>query len=162
MVRAAGAAAVAAGAFRCDQMLRTGQLASYAWGAANVIFVVGAQKLVPDVEAAHQRIYTHSLPLEDARAQAVYGQHSQVGRSWRSTPNCPAGSTSSSSASPLASEPSSQPNRPGSGPTTVNAVPGERSLALAPLDEKVDHVRRAPPPGCLEGQPEGDTTARSG
>src|SRR6266536_4642864 len=56
------------------------QLASYAWGAANVIFVVGAQKLVPILEAAHQRIYQHSLPLEDARAQAAYGQHSQVGK----------------------------------------------------------------------------------
>ena len=56
------------------------QLASYAWGAANVIFVVGAQKLVPTLDAAHQRIYQHSLPLEDARAQAAYGQHSQVGK----------------------------------------------------------------------------------
>jgi acyl-CoA hydrolase len=56
------------------------QLASYAWGAANVIFVVGAQKLVPTLETAHQRIYQHSLPLEDARAQAAYGQHSQVGK----------------------------------------------------------------------------------
>ena len=55
------------------------QLASYSWGAANVIFVVGAQKLVPTLEAAHERIY-HSLPLEDARAQAAYGQHSQVGK----------------------------------------------------------------------------------
>ena len=56
------------------------QLASYAWDAANVIFVVGAQKLVPTLEAAHQRIYQHSLPLEDARSQAAYGQHSQVGK----------------------------------------------------------------------------------
>jgi acyl-CoA hydrolase len=56
------------------------QLASYAWGAANVIFVVGAQKLVPDLAAAHERIYRHSLLLEDARAQAAYGQHSQVGK----------------------------------------------------------------------------------
>jgi len=56
------------------------QLASYAWGAANVIFVVGAQKLVPTLQAAHERIYTHSLPLEDARAQAAYGQHSSVGK----------------------------------------------------------------------------------
>jgi len=56
------------------------QLASYAWGAASVIFVAGAQKLVPTLEAAHQRIYQHSLPLEDARAQAAYGQHSQVGK----------------------------------------------------------------------------------
>src|SRR6202167_5173692 len=56
------------------------QLASYAWGAANVIFVVGAQKLVPTAEAAHQRIYPHSLTLEDARAFAAYGQHSYVGK----------------------------------------------------------------------------------
>jgi acyl-CoA hydrolase len=56
------------------------QLASYAWGAANVIFVAGAQKLVPTLQAAHERIYQHSLKLEDARAQAAYGQHSQVGK----------------------------------------------------------------------------------
>jgi acyl-CoA hydrolase len=56
------------------------QLASYAWGAANVIFAAGAHKLVPTLEAAHQRIYQHSLKLEDARAQAAYGQHSQVGK----------------------------------------------------------------------------------
>jgi acyl-CoA hydrolase len=56
------------------------QLASYAWGAANVIFVIGAQKIVPDLEAARQRIYRHSLKLEDARAQAAYGQHSYVGK----------------------------------------------------------------------------------
>jgi acyl-CoA hydrolase len=56
------------------------QLASYAWGAANVIFVVGAQKLVPTLGAARERIYQHSLVLEDARAIAAYGQHSQVGK----------------------------------------------------------------------------------
>jgi acyl-CoA hydrolase len=56
------------------------QLASYAWGAANVISVVGAQKLVPNLEAAHERIYQHSLLLEDARAYAAYGQHSSVGK----------------------------------------------------------------------------------
>jgi hypothetical protein len=56
------------------------QLASYAWGAANVIFVGGAQKLVPTVEAARDRIYSHSLVLEDGRAVAAYGQHSYVGK----------------------------------------------------------------------------------
>jgi acyl-CoA hydrolase len=56
------------------------QLASYAWGAANVIFVAGAQKIVPTIEAARERIYQHSLKLEDARAQAAYGQHSYVGK----------------------------------------------------------------------------------
>ena len=56
------------------------QLASYAWGAANVIFVVGAQKLVPDLEAARERINQHSLKLEDARAYAAYGMNSYVGK----------------------------------------------------------------------------------
>ncbi len=56
------------------------QLASYAWGAANVILVIGAQKLIPDLDAARRRIYEHSLKLEDARAQAAYGQHSSVGK----------------------------------------------------------------------------------
>ena len=32
------------------------------------------------VEAAHERIYKHSLKLEDARAYAAYGQHSSVGK----------------------------------------------------------------------------------
>ena len=56
------------------------QLASYAWSAPNVIFVVGAQKLVHSSEAARERIYEHSLKLEDARAFAVYGQNSFVGK----------------------------------------------------------------------------------
>jgi len=56
------------------------QLAALAWGAANVIFVVGAQKLVPTLEAARERIFNHSLKLEDARAIAVYGQNSSVGK----------------------------------------------------------------------------------
>jgi hypothetical protein len=56
------------------------QLASYAWGADNVILVVGAQKLVPDLAAAHERIYEHSFKLEDARALEAYGKNSRVGK----------------------------------------------------------------------------------
>jgi hypothetical protein len=56
------------------------QLAQYAWGADQVIFVVGAQKLVPTVEAGRERIFKHSLPLEDARAYAAYGMNSRVGK----------------------------------------------------------------------------------
>jgi acyl-CoA hydrolase len=56
------------------------QLASYAWGAANVIFVAGTHKLVTGLEAARERIYSHSLVLEDGRAVAAYGQHSTVGK----------------------------------------------------------------------------------
>src|SRR5258707_978347 len=67
-------------ATEAQQMKAIGGQPDYAWGAANVIFVVGAQKLVPTLAAAHERIYQHSLSLEDARAQAAYGQHSQVGK----------------------------------------------------------------------------------
>jgi hypothetical protein len=56
------------------------QLASYAWGAANVIFVVGVHKLVPDLAAARERIYEHSFKLEDARALEAYGKNSRVGK----------------------------------------------------------------------------------
>src|SRR6266513_2086518 len=56
------------------------QLASYACGATNVILVVGAQKLVSTAEAARERIFEYSLPLEDARAYAAYGQNSFVGK----------------------------------------------------------------------------------
>jgi hypothetical protein len=56
------------------------QLAAYAWGAPNVIFVVGAHKLVPGPEAARERIYAHSLQLEDGRAYAAYGMNSFVGK----------------------------------------------------------------------------------
>jgi hypothetical protein len=56
------------------------QLASYVWGARRVIFVVGTQTLVRDLDAARERIYEHSLALEDARAFAAYGQNSRVGK----------------------------------------------------------------------------------
>jgi acyl-CoA hydrolase len=56
------------------------QLASYAWGAEHVVFVVGAQKPVPDLDAAHARIYEHSLKLESVRTLEVYGQPSRVGK----------------------------------------------------------------------------------
>ena len=42
--------------------------------------VIGAQKLVADLDAARERIYEHSVKLEDARAIAAYGQHSSVGK----------------------------------------------------------------------------------
>jgi hypothetical protein len=56
------------------------QLASYAWGAANVILVIGAQKIVPTAEAARERIFEHSLKHEDVRAYAAYGMNSYVGK----------------------------------------------------------------------------------
>lgn len=54
---------------------RTGsQLPTAAYGAAKVIFVVGAQKLVTDLNDGLKRIHEHSIPLEDVRSQEAYGQ----------------------------------------------------------------------------------------
>jgi hypothetical protein len=53
---------------------RTGsQLPNAAYGAAKVIFVVGAQKLVSDLSDGIRRIEEHSVPLEDIRSQKAYG-----------------------------------------------------------------------------------------
>ncbi|MFC8193964.1 LUD domain-containing protein [Streptomyces sp. NPDC057298] len=56
------------------------QLPASAGGAAKAIWIVGAQKVVPDLSTALRRVEKHALPLEDARAQAVYGQPSAVNR----------------------------------------------------------------------------------
>ena len=57
-----------------------GQLPGYAGGAAHAIWIVGAQKVVPDLSTALRRVEEHSLPLESARAQAAYGQPSALNR----------------------------------------------------------------------------------
>ena len=56
------------------------QLASYAFGADRVVWVVGAQKVVPDLDTAFDRIEQHSLPLESERLQEVYGMPSFIGK----------------------------------------------------------------------------------
>ena len=56
------------------------QLPGYAGGAARAIWIVGAQKLVPDLPAALRRVEEHCLPLESARVQAVYGRPSAINR----------------------------------------------------------------------------------
>jgi len=56
------------------------QLPGYAGGAARAIWIVGAQKVVPDLITALRRVEDHCLPLESARAQAVYGQPSAINR----------------------------------------------------------------------------------
>ena len=56
------------------------QLPGYAGGAARVIWIVGAQKIVPDLEAALRRAEEHCLPLESARTQAAYGSPSAINR----------------------------------------------------------------------------------
>ena len=48
------------------------QVPGYAYGANNVIFVAGTHKIVKDIDAGFDRIYTHSLPLESERIDKVY------------------------------------------------------------------------------------------
>jgi hypothetical protein len=56
------------------------QLPAYAGGAGQVILIIGAQKIVPDLDTALRRIETYALPLEDARARAAYGQSSAINK----------------------------------------------------------------------------------
>jgi LUD domain len=56
------------------------QLGPYAAGAGRVIFVVGAQKIVPDLAEGLRRIEEYVFPLEDARAQAAYGMRSGINK----------------------------------------------------------------------------------
>lgn len=49
------------------------QLPLAAYGADQVIFVVGTHKIVPDLEAGLHRIEQHIVPLEDKRALTAYG-----------------------------------------------------------------------------------------
>lgn len=54
-----------------------GQLPAYA-GGSRAIWIVGAQKVVPDLDAALRRLEDHALPLESERAQRVYGRPSAI------------------------------------------------------------------------------------
>jgi LUD domain len=56
------------------------QLPGYAGGAARAIWIVGAQKVVPDLSTALRRVEDHCLPLESDRAMRVYGMPSAVNR----------------------------------------------------------------------------------
>lgn len=49
------------------------QLPAYAYAAGHVLWVVGAQKIVSDLEEAKQRVAQYIFPLEDQRAKKAYG-----------------------------------------------------------------------------------------
>jgi len=56
------------------------QLAGYVAGAAHVIWVVGTQKIVPNIEVGMKRVEEYTLPLEDARAFKAFGMHSEINK----------------------------------------------------------------------------------
>lgn len=56
------------------------QLPGFAGGAGHAIWVVGAQKIVPDLSVGLRRVEEHCLPLENESAMKVYGSPSAVSR----------------------------------------------------------------------------------
>jgi L-lactate utilization protein LutC len=56
------------------------QLGPYAYAAGKVILVVGAQKIVADLDEAMERIEEYTFPLEDARARETYGFGSGINK----------------------------------------------------------------------------------
>jgi L-lactate utilization protein LutC len=56
------------------------QLAPYVSGAGKVIWVVGTQKIVKDLDEAFERIEKHSLPLESERLMKVFNIPSAINK----------------------------------------------------------------------------------
>jgi len=54
------------------------QLGPYGAGATKVIWVVGSQKIVPNLAEGFKRIEEYTLPLENVRALKAYGMESSV------------------------------------------------------------------------------------
>jgi L-lactate utilization protein LutC len=49
------------------------QIPAYAYSASNLIWVVGAQKIVPDLDTAFHRIRDYALPMEDRHIKQLLG-----------------------------------------------------------------------------------------
>ncbi len=92
------------------------QLASYAWGAANVIFVAVRRSSCLRWQRRMSASISTACRWKTPARRPPTGSTARSGRSSRSTRNCPAASTSSSSVSRSASKPPSQPDPP--------AIPG--------------------------------------
>jgi hypothetical protein len=56
------------------------QLGAYVYGSRKVIWVVGTQKLVKDLDEGFRRIQEYCYPLEDARLVAALGVHSAISK----------------------------------------------------------------------------------
>ncbi len=56
------------------------QIGSYAYGADHVILVIGAQKIVKDLDSAFRRINEYVFPLEDKRMHEKMGMGSVIAK----------------------------------------------------------------------------------
>ncbi len=56
------------------------QLGPYASGAGKVIWVVGAQKLVMDLDEGMKRLEEYTVPLEEVHMQQLYNMHTNLSK----------------------------------------------------------------------------------
>ena len=56
------------------------QLGPYAYGAGKVIWVVGAQKLVKNIEEGMRRIEEYCVPREEVHMQQLYNSHTALNK----------------------------------------------------------------------------------
>jgi hypothetical protein len=117
------------------------QLPAYAGGAAGAIWIVGAQKVLPDLSTALRRVEDHCLPLESARTQGSTGGPAPSTAFSSSTRNpTPDAAPSCCSAKPSASEPP-RVIMPHLGPHHRIRTPGppSRSCPRAPAKPRPGH-----------------------
>jgi hypothetical protein len=69
------------------------QLGPIAFGAGRVILIVGAQKVVPDLDTAFRRVREYCYPLVDAMVQEASGRRSAVNKQLVLSGDFPAGRT---------------------------------------------------------------------
>jgi hypothetical protein len=56
------------------------QLAPYAYSSSNVVWVVGTQKIVPNLEEGLRRVSEHCLPLEEKRMKQAGFKGCEIGK----------------------------------------------------------------------------------
>lgn len=56
------------------------QLGAYAYASAHVIWIIGTQKIVKNLDEGMKRIYDYVLPLEDAHMRSLYNIGSNVSK----------------------------------------------------------------------------------
>ncbi|MDD4902605.1 MAG: lactate utilization protein [Patescibacteria group bacterium] len=56
------------------------QLPSYVFSSNNVIWIVGAQKIVPNLDEGLKRVWEYCLPLEDQRQKSIGAKGSDIGK----------------------------------------------------------------------------------
>jgi LUD domain len=56
------------------------RVSAYAYGAENVIWVIGTNKIVDTLEAALARVRDHVFPLEAARVRAEWNVESEMAK----------------------------------------------------------------------------------